>query len=689
MSNPLLVNSALPQFSQIQNSHIEPAIDQLLERCRAARDKVIAKATDVSWESLVTDLEGLDDQLNNAWSPVSHLNAVRNNDELREIYTRCIAKLSEYGTEIGQNTELYNAYVDLAEGVHYKGLSQAQKKTVELALRDFRLAGVALPEQEKLRFKDIQARLSELSNQFSNHVLDATMAWSESFDSEESLKGLPESALAMARQAAESKDESGYRVTLDIPSYLAVMTYADDRDLRARMYTAYVTRASDQGPNAGQWNNDSLIDEILALRHEMSEMLDFSNYAELSLASKMAPSCDEVESFLLELANRCRHQAEGELEELRQFALETDGIEELKAWDITYYSDKLKEARYSISQEALRPYFPIDRVLKGLFDISSTLFDVSFVEAETDTWHPDVRFYQLFRQGQHIASVYLDLYAREHKRGGAWMASCRTRLTTPDGEQLPVAYLTCNFAPAVAGQPAQLTHNEVVTLFHEFGHGLHHVLTKIAVAAVSGISGVAWDAVELPSQFLENWCWQPESLRLMSGHYETGAPLPDDMLDNMLKAKNFQSAMQMLRQIEFGLFDFRLHRNYEPGSGVTTQEVLDQVREQVAVNIPPAFNRFQNGFTHIFAGGYAAGYYSYKWAEVLSSDAFSKFEEEGILSESAGRAFREAILEKGGSEDAMALFEGFMGRGPKIEALLRHSGISPDLNQDSPEVHAQ
>lgn len=690
MSNPLLGNPALPSFSQIENHHIEPAIDELLAQCRAARKAVVDAEGSVTWLSLVEELELLDDSLNNAWSPVSHLNAVCNNDELRDIYTRCIAKLSEYGTEVGQNAELYEKYVALSESDEYGALTTAQKRTIDLALRDFRLAGVALPEAEKQRYKAIQSRLSELSNQFSNNVLDSTMAWEKHFDSADALAGLPDSALAMARQSAESKEQQGYRITLDIPSYLSVMTYADDRALREEMYTAYCTRASDQGPFAGerdntplgnvpldnvQLDNAPLIEEILALRHEMAQLIGFNNYAELSLATKMAPSCDEVESFLMELAEKSRVQAKADLDELTQFAVERDGIDVLEAWDTGYYSDKLKEARYSISQEVLRPYFPVDRVIEGLFKVAATLFDVQFVAGTADTWHGDALFYNVVRGEETIASFYFDLYAREHKRGGAWMASCRTRLTSPQGEQTPVAYLTCNFTPPVDGKPALLTHDEVTTLFHEFGHGLHHMLTKIDVAAVSGISGVAWDAVELPSQFLENWCWQPESIRLMSGHFETGEPLPDELLANLLAARNFQSGMQMLRQLEFGLFDFRLHRNYQPEAPQDPQVVIEQVRNEVAVVIPPAFNRFQNGFSHIFAGGYAAGYYSYKWAEVLSSDAFSRFEERGIFDATTGREFCESILERGGSEDAMTLFKGFMGREPSIDALLRHSGI--------------
>ncbi|NIB39517.1 oligopeptidase A [Pseudomaricurvus alkylphenolicus] len=677
-SNPLLGNAKLPPFASIEVSHVEPAIDELLQRCRDNLAQVLANNTtgEVSWNSLVDPLEELDDQLNKAWSPVSHLNAVCNTDELREAYTSSLAKLTAYGTEVGQNHELFSAYQALADGKDFEGLSYDRQTSINHALRDFRLAGVALPEAKKQRFSELKQRLSELSTQFSNNVLDATQGWHKLIDDSSELSGLPDNALALAQQAAQESDQQGYRLTLDIPSYLAVMTHADNRQLREEMYQAYTTRASETGPNAGQWDNAPLIDEILSLRHEMAQLLGFNNYAERSLATKMAETCDQVESFLLELAAKSRAQAERDIQELREFATQIDKLEDLQAWDLAYYSEKLKQERYSVSQEQLRPYFPANKVVAGMFEVVSRLFDIHIQEGNVELWHEDVRFYDVRQEGEVIAHFYLDLYARPKKRGGAWMDECRVRrITSEDHQQLPVAYLTCNFTPALGDKPALLTHDEVVTLFHEFGHGLHHMLTRINTAAVSGINGVAWDAVELPSQFLENWCWQAEVIELLSGHHETGEPLPRQLLDNLLLAKNFQSAMQMLRQIEFALFDFRLHKNYQPDNPEPVQTVLDSVRERVAVVIPPAFNRFQNSFSHIFAGGYAAGYYSYKWAEVLSSDAFSRFEEEGIFNTDTGRSFMEEVLQQGGSREAMELFRNFRGREPKPDALLRHSGI--------------
>lgn len=678
MTNPLLQDPVLPLFSRIDAKHVEPALSQLLDDCRQHLQQVLAnhRETAVSWESLLQPLQEQDNILNKAWSPVSHLHGVLNSDALRQAYATSLAQLTAYSTEVGQNRELFDAYQALAGSDAFAGLSQAQQQSVNNALRDFTLAGVALPEAQKQRFSDIKKRLSELSTQFSNNVMDATQGWCKQLSQAADLAGLPQDMLALAAQAAQQKGQSGYVVTLDIPSYLAVMTYADDRDLREEVYRAYVTRASDQGPNAGQWDNRPVMEEILALRHELAQLLDFDNYAERSLATKMAQDCDQVEAFLVDLAHRSRSIAERELQELSAFARQCGFEGELQAWDLPYYGEKLKQNTYAISQEELRPYFPVDKVISGLFDIVQRLFGIEVVESQADVWHEDVRYFEINKAGDVIASFYLDLYARDNKRGGAWMDVCRDRCTVQGQQQLPVAYLVCNFTPALADKPALLSHDEVVTLFHEFGHGLHHMLTQINVAAVSGISGVAWDAVELPSQFLENWCWQREALELISGHYDTGELLPEEKLNNLLAAKNFQSALQMLRQIEFALFDFRLHRNYAPDTFTSVQDVLDAVREQVSVVIPPAFNRFQNGFSHIFAGGYAAGYYSYKWAEVLSSDAFAKFEERGIFDKATGTEFLQSILEQGGSREAMVLFENFRGRKPSVEALLRHSGIN-------------
>lgn len=678
MSNPLLDDPILPPFSCIEAAHVEPAIDALLQDCRSTMHAVVdtALADGPTWDNLVAPLEEQDDRLSKAWSPVGHLNAVLNSDALRDAYTNSLSKLTAYGTEVGQNRELCSAYQALADSDAFNALSRAQKKAVEHELRDFHLAGVDLPLADKKTFSDLKQRLSELSTQFSNNVLDATQGWYKQIDDVSELSGLPDNAVALAAQAAEQKGASGYVITLDIPSYLAVMTHADNRTLREEIYTAYATRASELGPTAGQWNNTPLIDEILSLRHQLAQLLKFDNYAQRSLATKMAADCDQVESFLMELAEKSRVMAEHDLAELRSFAKKLDGLDELQAWDQSYYSEKLRQEKYSVSQEQLRPYFPAEKVVAGLFDVVSRLFSCEIEAVSADLWHQDARFYQIKRGGEVIAQFYLDMFARANKRGGAWMDSCRVRRQTEGGLQLPVAYLTCNFTPAVGDKPALLTHDEVVTLFHEFGHGLHHMLTKIDVAAVSGINGVAWDAVELPSQFLENWCWEKSVIPMISGHFETGEPLPESLLNNLLAAKNFQSAMQMLRQIEFSLFDFRLHRHYNPESPKPVQAVLDEVREQVAVVTPPTFNKFQNGFSHIFAGGYAAGYYSYKWAEVLSSDAFSLFEQEGIFDSETGRRFLETVLENGGSQDAMSLFKDFRGREPNTQALLRHCGIA-------------
>jgi oligopeptidase A len=507
--------------------------------------------------------------------------------------------------------------------------------------------------------------------------MDATQAWSLLITDLSELTGVTQNSLALLAQGAKEKDQSGYLLTLDQPCFIAIMTYADNRALREQMYQAFTTRASDQGPQAGQWDNSAIIDETLKLRHELSQLLGLANAAEFSLEPKMAGSTAKVMAFLSDLAQQVKPQAEKEFAELSAFAQTELQLDELKAWDIAYVSEKLRTQRYAISVEELRPWFPTERVLNGLYNITGRLFDIS-IEEDTSValWHKDARFYRISRNGQAIASFYIDLYAREKKQGGAWMDVCRSRRKLVDGIQLPVAYLTCNFTPPVADKPALLTHDEVTTLFHEFGHGLHHMLTQVEVLEVSGINGVAWDAVELPSQFLENWCWQEESIALMSAHFETGEALPKAMLDKLLAAKNFQSGMALARQLEFSTFDFRLHLEYNPSNPRSPQELINEVRGQIAVIKAPDYNRFQNGFGHIFAGGYAAGYYSYLWAEVLSADAFSLFEEQGIFDQATGDKFRAAILEKGGSDDAMNLFVQFRGREPSNEALLRHRGIA-------------
>ena len=674
MSNPLLQTHELPPFSKILPEHIKPAVEEIINDNETAINKLLAEKQTFNWENLQEVLDKLDDRLSQSWSPVGHMNAVVNSDELRDAYNSCLPILSEYSTRIGQNHTLYQAYQSIADSKDFAALDDAQKKIINDSLRDFKLAGVSLEAEKKERYGDIKKQLSELTSKFSDNVLDATMAWSKVITDQTELSGLPESALAGAKQLAEAKGEDGWLLNLDFPSFFPVMTYCDNRQLREEVYAAFSTRASDQGPNAGEFDNSEKIDEILKLRHELAQLLDFNNYSEYSLATKMAESTDEVIHFLEDLAAKSKPQAEKELAELKAFAKEEHGVDDLEAWDIGYYGEKLRQQRYAISQEELRPWFPAEKAIAGMFDVVHKLFDIEIEQADDiDCWHKDVRFYNIRRNGEMIGRFYLDLYAREHKRGGAWMDVCRSRWTLDNQTQLPVAYLTCNFTPPVGDKPALLTHDEVVTLFHEFGHGLHHMLTKVDYAAVSGISGVAWDAVELPSQFMENFCWEKEGLALISGHFETGEPLPEDKLEKLLAAKNFQSAMMMVRQLEFSLFDFKLHKEY--GKGLNVQELLNQVRDQVAVVIPPKFNRFQNSFSHIFAGGYAAGYYSYKWAEVLSADAFSRFEDEGIFNKATGESFLNEILEKGGSAEPMELFVNFRGRKPEIDALLRHSGI--------------
>ncbi len=674
MNNPLLESSELPPFSKILPEHIKPAIESIIDENEKAVAALLASGAGTEWSALQEPLDQLDDRLGQAWSPVGHMNAVVNSEALRDAYNGCLPLLSEYSTRLGQNRQLFEAYQSLADSEEFNKLDSAQQKVINDNLRDFRLAGVALEDDKKARYGEIKKHLSELTSKFSDNVLDATMAWSKLITDESELAGLPESALAGAKQLAESKEKEGWLLNLDFPSYFPVMTYCDNRELRKEVYTAFSTRASDQGPNAGEFDNTKNIQEILKLRHELAQLLGFDNYAEYSLATKMAESPDKVIEFLEDLAAKSKPQAEKELAELKAFAKETFGAEELEAWDVGYYGEKLRQQRYAISQEELRPWFPAEKAISGMFEVVNRLYGIEFETVNNvDTWHKDVRFFNITRKGEVIGRFYLDLYAREHKRGGAWMDVCRSRWKQDDKLQLPVAYLTCNFTPPVGDKPALLTHDEVVTLFHEFGHGLHHMLTKVDYAAISGISGVAWDAVELPSQFMENWCWEKEGLAIISGHFETGEPLPEEMLDKLLAAKNFQSAMMMVRQLEFSLFDFKLHKEYR--ENIDVQSVLNEVRKQVAVVIPPSFNRFQNSFSHIFAGGYAAGYYSYKWAEVLSADAFSRFEEEGIFNRNTGESFLHEVLEKGGSAEPMELFVNFRGREPQIDALLRHSGI--------------
>ncbi|AIK18212.1 oligopeptidase A [Glaesserella parasuis] len=676
MSNPLLNNTSLPKFSQIQPEHVVPAIEQLIQQCRDTIEQV-SQINTPTWENFYLPQAITGDKLSRAWSPVGHLNSVKNSSELREAYQACLPMLSEYSTWVGQHQGLYQGYVKLKNSPEFATYSLAQKKAIENSLRDFELSGISLPADKQKRYGEISARLSELSSQFSNNVLDATMGWDIVIEDEADLKGLPESALEGAKFSAQSKEKSGYRFTLEFPSYLPVMTYCENRELRQKMYEAYNTRASDQGPNAGKWDNSAIMAETLELRLELAKLLGFESYAELSLATKMAENPTQVVDFLEGLANRSKEQGKKELAELKAFAKESYGVSELQPWDIAFYSEKQKQALYAINDEELRLYFPEERVLSGLFELVKRIFGMRVEEQkEFDSYHENVRFFNIFDETDRLrGSFYLDLYARENKRGGAWMDDCINQKRLADGSlQKPVAYLTCNFNKPIGDKPALFTHDEVTTLFHEFGHGIHHMLTEIDVGDVSGINGVPWDAVELPSQFLENWCWEEDALAFISGHYQTGEPLPKEKLTQLLKAKNFQAAMFVLRQLEFGLFDFRLHMS-EPKENIVL-DTLKAVKAQVAVVELPTFVRTPHSFSHIFAGGYAAGYYSYLWAEVLSADAFARFEEEGIFNREVGQSFLDNILTRGGSEEPMVLFERFRGRKPTLDALLRHKGIA-------------
>jgi oligopeptidase A len=679
MNNPLLSNNTiLPLFSKIKPEHIEPAITQLLEEARTVVKKHLQATTEYTWGNLIEPLENAEDKLNKAWSPVSHMNAVVNTDELRLAYNACLPKLSDYSTEMGQNEQLFNAYKVIADSNEFAPLDSAQKKIIQNALRDFRLSGVDLDNEKKQRYKTISQELSRLASNYEENLMDATNAWRKVIRNEQDLAGLPASALAQAKQTAESQDQDGWMITLQFPSYQAIMTYADDRELRREHYEAYATRASDQASDNEQWDNSLLMEQILALRHEKAQLLGFENYAELSLATKMAKKPEEVMNFLEDLADKSWRQARKDFADLQSFAKQYHGINNLQSWDLTYYSEKMRQHFYQLSQEEVKAYFPITRVLPGLFAVVEKLYGLQISEiSDFDSWHPDIRFFQIHDEfGVLRGKFYFDLYARTKKRGGAWMDDCVGRKKINDQIQTPIAYLTCNFTPPTSTEPSLLSHDDVTTLFHEFGHGLQHMLTKIDYLGVSGINGVEWDAVELPSQFMENWCWEQEALALISGHYQTSEPLPDTLFNKMLAAKNFQAGMMTVRQLEFSLFDFRIHKDYDPEKGARIYPILEQVRAQVAVINPPKFNRFAHSFSHIFAGGYAAGYYSYKWAEVLSSDAFSLFEEKGIFNQETGKLFLTTILETGGSEDAMALFIKFRGRKPTIDALLKHNGIA-------------
>lgn len=666
-----------PDFSAIKTDKIESHLNDILASSRA-RLTELESIENPGWENFMQPQEELDNELSLFWSPVGHLNSVLNSDELREAYNACLPKISEFSTEVSQNVRLFELTQQLRDSDEFSALTEAQKKIIENSLRDFTLGGVSLKEAEKKRFTEIALRMSELTTRFSENILDVTNAWEKEVTTRDVLAGMPEHAVEAAKLRAKEKDLDGWLLNLEFPTYYAVMTFADSAELRKEFYTAYSTRASDQGKHDKKYDNSSLITEILELRAEKAALLGFDNYADLSVVRKMVESPKEVLSFLDDLAERSVSVARQDMQELAAFAKSEFGHDDLQAWDVGYYSDKLKKQKYAISEEDLKPYFPASKAIPGMFNVVGKLFGLNISQVEgVSVWHDDVTFYEIRDEKNALrGEFYLDNYARKNKRGGAWMDVCVSRMVIGGEVQTPIAYLTCNLTPPVGETPALLTHNEVTTLFHEFGHGLHHMLTQVDYSGVSGISGVEWDAVELPSQFLENWCWEREALDLISGHYETDEPIPDALLEKAQAARNFQSAMQMVRQLEFATFDMRIHQESTPNKVVDVQDVLNQVRERVAVIPTPSFNRFQHGFSHIFAGGYAAGYFSYKWAEVLSADAFARFEEDGIFNAETGRAFMQNILEKGGTKNAMDLFVAFRGRRPEIDALLRHSGLA-------------
>ena len=662
----------VPQFDQITLDDLKQKIEQAIEQGQNFLNELQEVPQSIQAQLSVLDkIDTLENNIGESWGILSHLNAVMNNAETRELYQTLLPALSEYYTALGQHVPLYQTYQHVHDASLFDTLPPAQQSAIKLALRDFKLSGVALEGENKKRYAEISARLSQLASDFSNHVLDATQAFSKPL-TEAQLKGLPQSSVELLKQYGQQRELEQPVATLDIPSYLAIMTYADDRELREELYKEYVTRASEQSAHP-IFDNTPVMEEILSLRQEMAKLLGFDNYAEYSLASKMAPDVETVNQFLVELAEHARTPALKEIAELKDIAKQ-DGIEELKPWDSTYYSEKLKQQQFNLSQESLKPYFPAPKVIQGLFNVVNRLYGITVVEREAPLWHADAHYYELEDQGVVIGGFYFDLYARSGKRGGAWMSGFRSRMQTENGLQKPICYMVGNFTPPVGDQPALLTHDEVNTLFHEFGHGLHHMLTEVDNISVAGTHGVAWDAVELPSQFMEFWTWDKDSLDSLSEHIETKEILPEELLKALLDARFFQSGMQTLRQIEFALFDLNIHKITPALNATQIQATLDDIRQKFAVLPTVSYNRFQNSFSHIFAGGYAAGYYSYKWAEVLASDAFDRFENEGIFNTQTGTEFRKAILAVGGKDTALDAFINFRGREPKIDALLRHQG---------------
>ena len=662
----------VPQFDQITLDRLKQNIETAIQNGQTFLKELTEVPESIRQQlDILEKIDALENNMSESWGVLSHLNAVMNNAETREVYQALLPALSEYYTQLGQHVPLYQTYQHVHDHAVFTDLPAAQQSAIKLALRDFKLSGVALEGKAKQRYAEISARLSQLSSDFSNHVLDSTQAYFKPLN-EDQLKGLPQSSIELLKQYGQQRELEQAVATLDIPSYLAIMTYADDRALREELYQAYVTRASDLAQDT-QFDNAPVMVEILSLRQEMAKLLGFDNYAEYSLASKMAPDVETVDQFLVDLAGHARTPALKEITELQAIA-QADGITELKPWDSTYYSEKLKVQQFNLSQEDLKPYFPAPKVIQGLFNVVNRLYGINVIEREAPLWHSDAHYYELEDQGTVIGGFYFDLYARSGKRGGAWMSGFRSRMQTEDGLQKPICYMVGNFTPPVGDQPALLTHDEVNTLFHEFGHGLHHMLTEVDNISVAGTHGVAWDAVELPSQFMEFWTWDKDSLDLLSEHIETKETLPKHLLKALLDARFFQSGMQTLRQIEFSLFDLSIHKLTPALSTDGIQATLDDIRQKYAVLPTTDYNRFQNSFSHIFAGGYAAGYYSYKWAEVLASDAFDRFEKEGVFNTETGNEFRKNILAVGGKDTALDAFINFRGREPKIDALLRHQG---------------
>ncbi|HEX6613063.1 MAG TPA: M3 family metallopeptidase [Rhodanobacteraceae bacterium] len=682
-ANPLLADTPLPAFSSIRPAHVLPAIEAILADYRARVEALTAPDAPHDFEHVMLEQERLEQRLAHAWAPVSHLHSVADTPELREAYSQALEKITEFSSELGQNRALYEAVDGIAKSQGFSDAPPAQRAAVEHALRDFRLAGVALEEPARTRFREIANELAQVTTAFANAVLDASDAWHEHITDERDLAGIPESGRAVLREYARERELEGFLVTLKQPSVQAVLTYADNRALRERVYWAYQTRASDQGPDAGKFDNTQRIEKILALRHEAARLLGFADAAEESLATKMAESPQAVLEFLHDLVRRAKPVAQRELDELRTFARDQLGMDTLEAWDVGYVSEKLRRARYGLDEEELKPYFPAPAVMEGLFGLAEKLYGVRLHAREgVDVWHPDVRYYDVRdAHGKAIAGCYLDLYARTGKRGGAWMDVCRSRFRDGVSQSLPIAFLTCNFPPPTRAAPALLTHDDVLTLFHEFGHGLHHMLTRVDIPSVGGIDGVEWDAVELPSQFMENFGWNREALDGFAHHYQTGESLPQSLFDRMLAARYFHAGLFLVRQLEFGLFDFLLHRDYDPQRGARTMEVLEAVRNEVSVMHPPAWQRFPHAFTHIFSGGYAAGYYSYLWAELLSADAFGAFEESAeagasVIDAVLGERFRSEVLGVGATRPALQSFIAFRGREPQPDALLKSYGLA-------------